>query len=119
MTEQAIRNIVIVGGGTAGWMAAAALSKIVPAGCAIRLVESEQVGTIGGGEATIPTIKLCNATLGIDEDELLRQTQGIFKLGIEFTGWGALGESCFHGFGPRWRTPLRSTPATAAKSIDT
>ncbi len=100
MNPQApIQSIVIVGGGTAGWMTAASLAKFMPAACKIRLIESEQIGIVGVGEATIPTIRQFNASLALNEDEFLRRTQGTFKLGIEFRNWGCIGDSYIHGFG--------------------
>lgn len=96
-----IKQIVIVGGGSAGWMTAAALSSMLPAHAVrISLVESEQIGTIGVGEATIPDIINFNAMLGIPEAEFLKATNGTFKLGIKFVNWGRLGEDYLHPFGP-------------------
>jgi tryptophan 7-halogenase len=104
-----IRSVIIVGGGAAGWMAAAVLAKAFGPQLAITLIESEEIGIVGVGEATIPQIRLLNSFLDIDETDFVRATQGTFKLGIEFNDWGRLGDSYMHAFGDTGM-PLGLTP---------
>ena len=98
--QQRITRVVVVGGGSAGWMAAAALATYLGKQASIRVVESEEIGIVGVGEASVPHIRMFNEQmLGIDEAEFVKRTQGTIKLGIEFRDWSRIGDSYIHGFG--------------------
>ncbi|MEJ2816475.1 tryptophan halogenase family protein [Caulobacter sp. CCG-8] len=99
MQDQVVKRVVVAGGGTAGWMAAAALAKQLGPLLDITLVESDEIGTVGVGESTIPTARTFNALLGIDEPAFMRATQATFKLGISFENWGQIGDRYIHSFG--------------------
>jgi tryptophan halogenase len=99
MAELSKLRVVIVGGGTAGWMTAAALTKLLPTRADVHLVESEAIGIVGVGEATLPHIRHFNERLGINEAEFMAATRATFKLGIEFRDWGKKGDNYIHPFG--------------------
>ena len=99
MSQRTVEKVVIAGGGTAGWMAAAALSRLVGRKISVTLVESEEIGTVGVGEATIPTILTINRLLQIPEPDFIKLTSGTFKLGIQFENWRKQDKSYFHSFG--------------------
>lgn len=96
-----IKRVVIAGGGTAGWMAAAGIAKLIGKhlGTSVTLIESEQIGTIGVGEATIPSLHLFHSLLGINEPRFVKATDATFKLGINFENWREIGHDYFHAFG--------------------
>ncbi|MEL6868382.1 MAG: tryptophan halogenase family protein [Pseudomonadota bacterium] len=102
--SQQIRKVVIVGGGTAGWMSAALLRKVLAEQVSIELVESEHIGIVGVGEATIPPIQHINQVLGIDEAEFIRETRATIKLAIRFENWRKQGEQYYHTFGAPGRS---------------
>jgi tryptophan halogenase len=101
--DERVKSVVIVGGGTAGWMAAALIAKVIGKAARVELVESEAIGIIGVGEATIPPIQTLNNVLGINEADFLRETKATVKLAIRFENWGRQGDSYYHTFGAAGR----------------
>ena len=99
MNDRPVKRVVVAGGGTAGWIAAAALAKQLGALLEITLVESDEIGTVGVGESTIPTALGFHRLIGLDEREFMCATQASFKLGILFENWGRIGSRYFHSFG--------------------
>ena len=99
MQDSRVHKVVIAGGGTAGWMAAAALGKVIGKTLDITLVESEEIGTVGVGEATIPTLITFHDLLKVKEQDFLKAVRGTFKLGISFEDWRDVGEDYIHSFG--------------------
>jgi len=99
VTPEKVTKVVIVGGGTAGWMAAASLSRLIGKNIHVSLIESDEIGTVGVGEATIPTMMTLHQLLKIDEREFLSEVQGTFKLGISFESWKNINEDYIHSFG--------------------
>jgi tryptophan halogenase len=104
MDGQVVKRVVVAGGGTAGWIAAAALVKHLGPLLDITLVESDDIGTIGVGESTIPTSRTFHQFMGIDEREFMRVTQSTFKLGISFENWARDGDRYIHAFGTTGRS---------------
>ena len=101
MSELKVQRVVVAGGGTAGWMAAAAFCKVFKKeNVEVVLIESESIPPVGVGEATIPLLQTFHHMLEIDDNDFVKKTQGTFKLGIEFNDWGHIGESYIHAFGP-------------------
>ena len=94
-----VQNVVVVGGGTAGWTAAAAVSKLIGTNLNVTLVESDAIGTVGVGEATIPPFRTMQRLLKIDEAEFLSKVQGTIKLAIRFENWREIGHDYIHSFG--------------------
>ena len=99
MSAAKVQNVVIVGGGTAGWTAAAAIARLIGANLNVVLVESDAIGTVGVGEATIPPFRTLHRLLKIDEADFLSRVQGTFKLAIQFENWRAIGHDYIHSFG--------------------
>src|SRR5262249_47320804 len=103
------KDIVILGGGTAGWMTAAALSRVLNGKAGLTVIESDEIRSVGVGETTAPGIVRYNDLLELDEDKFLRETSGTLKLGIEFLEWNFIGDKYMHAFG-RYRQDIQIAP---------